>query len=65
MLLEILLHKVIIYIYILDARYLLAGSALLIRDASPADAGSYSCLARHALTALTKRSRPAHLNVLS
>ncbi|XP_061385605.1 cell adhesion molecule Dscam2-like [Danaus plexippus] len=48
-----------------DARYLLAGSALLIRDASPADAGSYSCLARHALTALTKRSRPAHLNVLT
>ncbi|XP_047544932.1 Down syndrome cell adhesion molecule-like protein Dscam2 [Vanessa atalanta] len=47
-----------------DARYLMAGSALLVRDVSPADAGAYSCLARHSLTALTKRSRPAHLNVL-
>ncbi|CAH0727697.1 unnamed protein product, partial [Brenthis ino] len=47
-----------------DARYLLAGSALLLRDATAADAGAYSCLARHSLTALTKRSRPAHLTVL-
>lgn len=51
--------------YFLDARYLVAGNTLLIRDVSAADAGPYSCLARHALTAHTKRSRPTHLAVTS
>ncbi|CAK1540400.1 unnamed protein product [Leptosia nina] len=48
-----------------DSRYLSAGDTLLIRDVSPADAGPYSCSARHELTALTRRSPPALLQVLS
>ncbi|XP_072936767.1 cell adhesion molecule Dscam2-like [Epargyreus clarus] len=44
-----------------ESRYLVAGDALLIRDVSAADAGAYGCVARHALSAATKRARPAHL----
>ncbi|XP_047520149.1 Down syndrome cell adhesion molecule-like protein Dscam2 isoform X3 [Pieris napi] len=47
-----------------DSRYLSAGDTLLIRDVSAADAGAYSCVARHELTALTRRSRPAPLEVM-
>ncbi|XP_059047424.1 cell adhesion molecule Dscam2-like [Achroia grisella] len=46
-----------------ESRYVVAGDTLLVRDVSAADAGPYSCVARHALTALTKRSRPVHLAV--
>ncbi|XP_045772265.1 Down syndrome cell adhesion molecule-like protein Dscam2 [Maniola jurtina] len=47
-----------------EARYIVAGGALLVRDVAATDAGAYSCLARHELTANTKRSRPALLTVL-
>ncbi|XP_075977718.1 cell adhesion molecule Dscam2-like [Anticarsia gemmatalis] len=45
------------------SRYVVAGNTLLIRDVAASDAGPYSCLARHSLTATTKRARPAHLTV--
>lgn len=47
----------------LGARHIVAGDTLLIRDVTASDAGAYSCLARHALTATTKRARPALLTV--
>lgn len=46
-----------------ESRYLVAGNTLLIRDVGAGDAGAYSCLARHALSATTKRARPATLTV--
>ncbi|CAB3241319.1 unnamed protein product [Arctia plantaginis] len=46
-----------------NSRHIVAGNTLLIRDVAASDAVAYSCLARHALTATTKRARPAHLTV--
>ncbi|CAB3256151.1 unnamed protein product [Arctia plantaginis] len=46
-----------------NSRHIVAGNTLLIRDVAASDAGAYGCLARHALTATTKRARPAHLTV--
>ncbi|XP_049692151.1 cell adhesion molecule Dscam2-like [Helicoverpa armigera] len=46
-----------------ESRYLVAGNTLLIREAGAADAGAYSCLARHALTGAARRARPATLSV--
>ncbi|XP_028040481.1 Down syndrome cell adhesion molecule-like protein Dscam2 [Bombyx mandarina] len=46
-----------------ESRYVVAGSSLLIRAVSPADAGPYSCLARHSLSSVTRRSQPAMLTV--
>ncbi|XP_052738072.1 cell adhesion molecule Dscam2-like [Bicyclus anynana] len=47
------------------ARYVLAGGALLLRDVRASDAGAYGCLARHALSATSRRSPPARLAVLA
>ncbi|XP_053617541.1 cell adhesion molecule Dscam2-like isoform X2 [Plodia interpunctella] len=46
-----------------ESRYVVFGDTLLIRGVSPHDDGPYSCLARHSLTAVTKRSKPAVLTV--
>ncbi|CAH0592720.1 unnamed protein product [Chrysodeixis includens] len=46
-----------------DSRYIVAGNTLLIRAVSTGDAGTYSCLARHALTGSTRRARPTLLSV--
>ncbi|KAL4720363.1 hypothetical protein ACJJTC_000144, partial [Scirpophaga incertulas] len=46
-----------------ESKYLVAVNMLLIRDARASDAGEYSCLARHDVTAVTKRSPPARLTV--
>ncbi|KAG6462198.1 hypothetical protein O3G_MSEX013109 [Manduca sexta] len=46
-----------------ESRYIMAGNSLLVRGASPADIGAYSCLARHSLSGQTKRSAPATLTL--
>lgn len=53
-----MLHDVIT-----ESRYLVAGNTLLILDVGASDADAYSCLARHTLTAVTKRAPPATLTV--
>ncbi|VVC98465.1 unnamed protein product [Leptidea sinapis] len=47
-----------------DARYLVAGDTLLIRDVTAADAGEYSCAVRNELTGHTRRAPPSVLTVL-
>ncbi|KAL4702633.1 hypothetical protein ACJJTC_001473 [Scirpophaga incertulas] len=52
-----------LWIHLDQSKYLVAVNMLLIRDARASDAGEYSCLARHDVTAVTKRSPPARLTV--